>query len=63
MILDRVGLFVVVAILDMSSGLIGRSTKISASFIIFGEFTIALGHGRLNRVGDIEKYNLLLIPK
>ena len=47
----------------MSSGLIGRSAKIPAGFMIFGELTMALGNGRLNIIGAIKKYNQLLIPK
>ena len=34
--LARVGLFDIVAILGMSSGLTGRSAKRSAGFIVFG---------------------------
>ena len=55
MILARVGLFVVVAILGMDSGLIGRGAKMSSSFMIFGELTMALGHGRLDSICAIKK--------
>ena len=55
LILARVGLFVVVAILGMDSGLIGRGAKMSSSFMIFGELTMALGHGRLDSICAIKK--------
>ena len=61
--LTQVGLFSIVAISGMSSGLRGRSAKISAGFVILGELRMALWHGRLNSVGAIEKYNELLKPK
>ena len=48
-------MFVVIAILGMDYGLIGRGAKMSAGFMIFGELTMALGHGRLNSVCGIEK--------
>ena len=63
LILVRVGLFVMVAILGMSSGLTGRSAKISAGFMIFLKLMMALRHGRLNIVGAFEKYNQQLKPK
>ena len=56
-------MFVVIELLGMDSGLIGRGAIMSAGFIIFGELTMALGHGHLNSVGAIEKYNHLLRPK
>ena len=48
-------MFVVIAILGMDYGLIGRGAIMSAGFIIFGELTMALGHGHLNSVCAIEK--------
>ena len=62
MILARVGLFVVVSVPGMYYGLTGRRAKFSAGFIISGEFMMELEYGRLNIVGDINKYNQLLIP-
>ena len=50
-------------ILGMYSSLTGRRAKIATGFMIFGEFMMALGYGRLNRVGAINRYNELLIPK
>ena len=35
-------------------GLSGRSAKISDGFMIFVEFTMALGHVRLNSIGAIK---------
>ena len=35
LILGRIGLFIMIAILGMSSGLTGRSAKISSGFMIF----------------------------
>ena len=63
LILARVGLFVEVEILGMSSDLTGRSAKISSGFMIFVDCKMSFGHRYLNRVGAIEKYNQLLIPK
>ena len=37
--------------------------KHNLASLFLGELTMALGHGRLNSVGDIEKYNQLLKPK
>ena len=58
--LARVGLFVMVQILGMSSGLRRISAIMSDSFINFGELTMALGQGHLNSVSAIKKYNQLL---
>ena len=63
LILAQVWFFVLVAIWGMTSGLMGRSAKISSRFVILGELTMALGNGRLNSVGDTDKYNQLLKPK
>ena len=62
-ILALVGFFVVVAILVVSSGFMGRSAKMSDGFMILGELTIAIGHGRLTSFGVTDKYNQLLKPK
>ena len=61
--ISRVGLFFIVEISGMYSGLTGRSAKISAGFMILGELRILHGNGRLNSVGAIERYNQLLQPK
>ena len=61
--ISRVGLFFIVEISGMYSGLTGRSAKISAGFMILGELTMELGQKILNSVGAIEKYNQLLKPK
>ena len=55
LILDRVGLFVMVTISGISSGLTGRSANISAGFMICFELMMALGHGHMNRVVSIKK--------
>ena len=47
----------------MSSDLTGRSDKMSAGFIIIGILTMALGHGSVNIIGAIDKYNQWLKPK
>ena len=57
LILARDGLFGMDAILGMSSGLTGRSAKMSAGFMIVFELTMALDNGCLNRVGAIKEYN------
>ena len=56
-------MFIAVEISGVHSGLTGRRAKIASGFMIFGAFMMALGYGRLNRVGAINKYNELLIPK
>ena len=50
-----------VKILGMSFGFTGGSAKILYGFMIFVELTMAFGHRSLNIVGDINKFNQLLI--
>ena len=63
LIISRVVFFVVVTILGMSSGLMGRSAEMSAGLVIICKLTMSLGHRHLNSVFAINKYNQLLKPK
>ena len=59
----RVGMFVMVEMLGMYSGLTGRSDKMSAGFMNFGELTMVLQHRLINSIGASKNYNKVLIPK